>query len=56
MTLAEAFEGCCHALGLADRSDPLVELVAKSVIAAAKDHMGSARDIQIRALQALSAR
>lgn len=51
--ISEAFDGACKELGLADRADPLVEMVAKAVIACAEQRVDSAEDISRRALAIL---
>jgi hypothetical protein len=49
-TIVAAFENALDTLDLVDRSDPLVDIVAKAVIEAAKHGMGTAKQIEQRAL------
>ena len=52
-TVSAAFEGACKALGLTDRNDPVVEMVAAAVFRAAESGADSADQIQQRALMLL---
>ena len=52
-TINTAFEGACKALGLTDRNDPVVEMVAAAVFRAAESGADSADQIQQRALMLL---
>lgn len=52
-TVNTAFEGACRTLGLTDRNDPVVEMVAKTILRAAEFGTGSADQIQQRALMVL---
>jgi len=48
--ISAAFEGACKALGLTDRTNPVVETVAMAVLRAAEVGGGTAEQIQQRAL------
>lgn len=48
--IVAAFEGAYNALGLADRNNSFVKIVAKAVIRAARHGMGSLAQIRRRAL------
>jgi hypothetical protein len=50
VTISAAFEGACKTLGLIERQDPIVEMVAKAILRAAEHGADSAEQIQQRAL------
>ena len=52
-TINTAFEGACRTLGLVERDDAVVEMVAKAIFRAAEFGTGSADQIQQRALMVL---
>jgi hypothetical protein len=51
--ISTAFEGVCRTLGLTERNDPVVEMVATAILRAADFGTGSADQIQQRALMVL---
>lgn len=54
--IVEAFDGACRTLGLRERNDPLVEMIAQKTISVASDGARTAEEIQRRVLAAFSGR
>lgn len=55
VAMSEAFQSACQVLGLADRNDPLNELVAKKVIELAQKGVRSSNALCSLALQEFKA-
>ena len=51
--ISAAFDGVCQELGLSDRSDAVVEIVAKAVLDVARTDTVDAAEVRARALQAI---